>query len=887
MKKITKVFVVVCLLIALVTTLVACSTSGTLGKDEQGRFKLAVPEVTLNNNSLSWKEVRYCTSYGVVVNDGKEEIISKTSYTLLGDEDAKVKVRAIGDNIKTVSSPYSKVVEYKAKDRLANPQAPTIKEQTDSKLVLEWNAIKNAKSYEILQTLSIEQSEGNEKKYTSTTNTLTIDKKELKNPNVYNFKVKALSDSKDIIDSNYSENLAYYVSEKLADPAPKYAEDGKLNWEKVENAGKYAIYLKRVSDNEFKLVEKTTKTEYYKDGINQLVQKYNDLIDSKDLQGEYEIAVQAINEEYSEVYLSSGLATVVKVDGSKITFKKAGEIKNIKLVDNTLTWDAVDGFKEYIVEFTSGEQTTRFNEEKNQSILSERFNETSNKEYAGKVLNITIKVASDSKNGVLEGVATQVKNGDKLAEYCFIPDKLETVASGEYAGYLKINDTGSLAYLLSGKDTKANYWFEKDIDCKNANIYAGSAKLEGIVVGNNKVVTNLNLIEKDNATKISLFDEITATGQIKNLNFTKITYTSERKDIASIALLAQTNNGLVEFVNFANCKIENPTKIAGLVVQNNKNINSSSFIASNIVGGDKVAGIALINDGEIYNASVYNVSLNASSKDKDVLVAGIACENNKNISNSFVRTSVVLAKTFAETVQCSSVAGGLVAVNGGNLKECYVEHNGETSKSVEAITDATRQFARNSIAGGLIGKNIAGSIKSCYVVRAKIVADKYASGMVGIKESGTLQINDCFVFSVSFQATNKAIVTKGSEGVDSKNVYFVDTMFDYTNLNTDNAKSVGRAELKNQNLEGFVNFIGHSTEHPVLKNMLYANKYTVEYNKNATREIKVYLGANNQTEIIAPKFECDLKTSGFKVDVYASTIENDKLIVLPIYVSVK
>ena len=106
MKKFTKVFFIICLMFALVLSLVACAT-GTTGKDDQGRYILAAPEISIENNLISWKKNPKTDKYGVKINDEEEIEINRNSYTLLGDKDATVKVRALGDNVDTVSSEYS------------------------------------------------------------------------------------------------------------------------------------------------------------------------------------------------------------------------------------------------------------------------------------------------------------------------------------------------------------------------------------------------------------------------------------------------------------------------------------------------------------------------------------------------------------------------------------------------------------------------------------------------------------------------------------------------------------------------------------------------------------------------------------------------------------
>lgn len=941
MKKFTKAFVIVCLLLALVMSLVACATTGTLGKDEQGRFKLAIPEVTIDNNTLSWKAVRYCKEYGVMIEGAeKEEIIDKTTYTLIGDKDAKVKVRAIGDNEKTVSSPYSKEFSYKAKLRLPNPQMPEIIEDGDN-IVISWNSIDKAVSYTIKQTTSMDSTT---KTYTTKNNSYKIAKKDISEPNVYYFQVLANGDNKDIIPSDYSEMGRYLVDKKLDLPVPKL-ENNDISWDSIDDATDYRVFVQKIENGEgvgepVMVEDDITNRHYSQTKVKSAIEKYNELQKLENATGEYKLFIQAYHDGHSEIYKNSDLAEVKKVvtneeDKDKpnleeITFKKPALVTNIKIDKNAtitnedgstaladmLNWEKVGDFENYKLFFYSGEKLI-FDKSADGTVeynLTSLFNKS---EHIGKVFEIAVAVANDFNNGIIEGDSVYYKLNDsdeKNAKYSPIPNQLDKITDAEnkYFGYYEIKTLGDLQYVMQNSTTlanEANVKFvinapDKKLDGNGADFFAGTNNLPFLIEGNNCVILNINLIV-ENATEISLFNEITADGIIRNLTFYNVNIVSATSK-NGIALIAQTNNGIIENININSSTFDTKSQTAGIVIQNNNEIRSCSLYSTKIITNGiqekndsksagaicNVAGIALTNAGTIFNASIYNAEITATTEFVDVRAGGVTANNTGTIKNTFVRKSKVIAKTSAsDTYNVSSIAGGLIAVNSGSVSECYVQNDGNTSKAVEANTAAGTPALRVAMAGGLIGKATGGSVKSCYVAHMRITSNKTVSGMIAAKTGGDFTISDAFVFNIDLSGIERAMILSETTGVVSNKVYCVTKMMTGV-VNSNNAISVERAKLIDQELAGFAKCTTNSTDFKTLVNMIYVegNKYSVEYSTSTTeRTINAYR-VDADGKIIPcgePEFACDLKKTGKKVDIYTSEIGEGVKLMLPISVNVK
>ena len=187
-----------------------------------------------------------------------------------------------------------------------------------------------------------------------------------------------------------------------------------------------------------------------------------------------------------------------------------------------------------------------------------------------------------------------------------------------------------------------------------------------------------------------------------------------------------------------------------------------------------------------------------------------------------------------------------------------------------------------------------GSINHCYVSFMRIVADSYASGMVGRKGSANITLENSYVFNIRLNASDRAMVLTETNGVTVNSVYSVKVDANANENNIIAENRLGRADLVNTKIDGFAVYKTDYAEQPLLKNMLYTKNasYSVEYSKNANRTLSVYYVHDYGITVcnLDDAWKSSLETSGKKVDIYKTVIDPEVTnlpMVLPIYVTVK
>lgn len=929
MKKFTKVFVVLCLMLTLTLSLVACATSGTLGKDEQGRFKLAVPEVTISNNQVSWKAVRYCTTYGVKIDDNDEITVDRTFYTLMGDRDvASVRVRAIGDNEKTVSSDYSNSVSYKAKLRLANPQQPTIVEEGDN-IIIRWNEIENATSYSIEQSQKIASGLT---VYSSATNSFTIEKSKLQDPDVYYFRVMARNNSsQDYLPSGYSVRNEYKKTQDLGAVVPRHT-GSNITWDAVENVTNYRVLVDKYSGdgaNAEKIIVNTissSSTTFASAQVTSAIQRYKDNWESKHsgetmpLEGGYRFYIQPINADHPEVYLEQEPVLVKKYVGSgedekveDIIYQKPGKVTEFKIgkgdvtveestqTVDMLTWNCADFEKFKVILYSNDAEmlntNTSVEEGKDKKInLNSRFTGDWLPQ-AGKVLEISITVQADFAEGILEGEETflLVDGSEDKAKYCFAPESLtQTTAEGDYKDYYEIKNLGDFRFMLDNVAAGNKYYLTADIDGQrsstNCDFYVGEKVFDGTFDGCGHFISNINIVINANSTDksyISLFKEIADGAVFKNVTFNNVTITYEGEGVEAVALLAGTNNGTIERVNIVSSKFKTNSTTVGLVITNNGAINSCGFLSTNIVANAfdnekalDVAAIAITNNSKIFNASIYDSEITGTTKFENARVGGIATQNSGEISNSFVKRTLVKCTTTTNgEKEIKAIAGGIVAENNdGSISECYVNNRGDNARTVEAFSNRYNDTNADIIdaAGGLVGLMNGGSIDSCYLSYARVSAYKKASGLVGDKTDKDITISNCYVYRITLSANaDRSMVLAKTDGVQVQNVYCFVGEANPTNRNNAEVLTFSSDLIGKDLGDKFVTYAtGDFKEEPILKNMIYSNYYS--------SNLKAYVVTLNENAVAIEAKTSDVGSKRlhvFSIDVNGMTL------VLPIFMS--
>ena len=964
MKKFTKVFVVICL----VLLIALCATACSLDKDSEGRYKLVAPKVTITNDTVTWEVVgygkKYYEKFGVKIGDKEVNDITTNFYTLSEVEPGAtvdVQVRAIGDGVKTVSSPYSAAISYKAPMRLASPTGVT-QTENDNEIVISWDKVNNAQTYDIQQIEAVGKTTQWYRNISGTS--FTIAKSNVSAPGKYYFKVLAKSDSQDYMDSALSNSQAVYVkTQKLTSPAPTLTSNN-ITWDEVSEASNFKIYMLKVDPSwqdeniaeshkdEALAVATVSKTSrsYTNSQVVEALNTYKTEWEKKnsgefDTVGKYIIYIQSVHLDFPDVYPNSDMAAVTKTvnedDANKqqvVQFTKPAKPQNIRITDDNvgegevqqiekvLHWDAVfkdetDEFKDYAIYFYSnGMRILNTNVEDTKDSLTSRFTTSSN--HRGKVMEISISVRPEFSEGILSGDESYyVDASGNNKTYTVMPTELFTVGGdGDYKDYYKIENLGDFQYMMQNSSAGNKYYLTGDIDGgvsgTNCNFYAGNNIFNGIFDGGNRVISNINIILQNSSQAISLFNEIANGAIFKNVTFNNVTITSEDGSVNNVALVAGTNNGTIKDVYVINSKFEAQANISGFVITNNGEINGCGMIdctinaqgfleekeeettRANVTAGKQTnaATIAITNNGTIFNASIYISKINAKSRLANVKAGGIVVNNTSTIKNSFVKNTFVNAETILDTTQVSAIAGGIAAVSNGTINECYVTNQASTTTSVQTNSGklASSTLSVNTISGGLVGEMTGGSINHCYVSFMRIVADSYASGMVGRKGSANITLENSYVFNIRLNASDRAMVLTETNGVTVNSVYSVKVDANANENNIIAENRLGRADLVNTKIDGFAVYKTDYAEQPLLKNMLYTKNasYSVEYSKNANRTLSVYYVHDYGITVcnLDDAWKSSLETSGKKVDIYKTVIDPEVTnlpMVLPIYVTVK
>lgn len=795
MKKFTKVFIITILILTMVALTVSAAGC-SLPKDEQGRYQLQAPKVSITGDIVSWEltgygQKHYDKKFGVKVEGRDEEIVEDYRYTITNVDSGasvKIKVRAIGNGTTTVSSPYSNEVSYTAPNKL---QTPVNLEQklAEGNLTLTWDAVKGAVSYKVKQTESIS---GAINWFDTDTNSLTITKDKLDASGKYHYRVQAKSGDKNIIDSALSEQIIYTKSQKLANPKP-IVDNNSIKWEKDADdlTSIYRVYLLKLEDGWADVegaeahkgdayfvgtVSKSSRS-YSADNVNKAIQAYKEYWEDThegelDVQGKYAIFVEAYHTSYPDVYLASDRVMVAATSGEgddavtkPLVFDKPGAVQNIKInYDEVITegdstkrvdmlrWDALDEFEEYEVKFYSnGQSVMEASDKKTEFDLTEKLN-TSLK-HTGKVLEISVAVDVNFAKGILAGEESFFMDGENNATYCKLPTELgEVTDNDDYKGYYAIEYLGDFRYMLQNSEEGAKYYLKGDIDGaysgKNCNFFVGDGVFRGLFDGGNRVISNLNIVTKSSGQAISLFREIAEGATFKNVTFSNITITSEDNLTPYTAFVAGTNNGTIQNVYVVNSKFVTQSTTTAFVNENNGQIIGSGVLGTTIEAQgyadpeeDEDSGSKSVEQGNVVD------------------VAAFAIQNNGVIFNSNVYNAKINAKTRLRNVR----AGGMVTWNKGEIEASFVR---DTNVIAETYADKEQMLV---YAGGIAAVS-SGKITSCYVSykpdRTTIKANclkhttnsvdgvTIAGGLVGYMNGGS--VDKCYVSSVNIIAQTKA-----------------------------------------------------------------------------------------------------------------------------------
>lgn len=860
MKKFTKCLIAICLMATVLISAVACATTGTAGKDDQGRFILAAPEISISGNTVTWKEVRYAKEYGVSVNDADDVVVKSTHYTLNTLEgENTVKVRALGDNAETVTGEYSKTVSYVAGNRLDTPKMPTVVKNDDNSRTVSWNAIDKAESYNI----KMQRDNAASETFTSTTNELRIESEKFAELGIYSISVQAVSSQDKVLPSNFSDATQHYVTVRLATPKPVF-DNGKISWEKVENAKSYKVFL--MQGEVEKEIKTITGTSIDSSTLLDYIDLYNTDNDGNvgSTDGTYSVRIKAFHNEKPKVYLESTAGDVLNKDSEDIAIlTKPAAPTNIQIVDGVMTWDVVGGYSNYIVTLTSGDYkyggdgNLTLDDANGSCNLAEKINANEQ----GRVFKVSVKVKFDYTNNVLTGESAEYDG-----EFCKIStETLEESNKEGYEGYYMVNDISDLAYMIANPTN--NYILTKDINGDDCNVYANGTVLTGKIEGQGYSIKNVNFVSYLGGTAVRLFTEIAENASVSNLKFENCAVDYEEKSL-DVDLLAGINNGLIDSTFVVKSNIATLGNASALVGENNGQIINSGVVSTTVQGGKTTSGIARINNGTIYGITLtYNtisVVLPKPEKEEksvvrdagELLVGGVAVVNNGTI-DSVVNRLTIISVNYNDTDNVTGIkVGGIVAINTGKITTAYMEGSNSKDKNIYIyINGVTGEEV--SYVGGIVGYMDASSgsaiVDKTYVIKSSIDGSDYTGGIVGYIDNGTATVSNSYVASVNLNGDygNNIVSFIYNESADVNTV----RSNNYYRSYSTNAGIVGNGGdkittsitdlVKEDKIDGYTTIDGLYAGYIVLENMIYADKYkltnTTSSSVDDKNKAKVYM----------------------------------------------
>ncbi len=285
--------------------------------------KIATPNLSLDDTTLTWDAVDGATEYEIYVNG--EEIVAISSNTSLSYDISSLAVGkyeiyivAITSDVKYISSDESNVVNY------VNLSTPSI---TLLDSTIYWTGIANASYYEVY----IDSTLAATIPYSATTNAYNYTL-QLSTPNTYSVYILAVSK---VGETELFYNTSNIVEYTIAAPTPTlntpqvaYISQKTLSWDSVEDAEAYFVHINsNIVDN----------------GTNTLI----DLTNYISTAGTYNIYVTATADGYNSS------------DSNTVTYTKLAT-PTITLSGTNVSWDGINGAKGYRVVINSTNYTTTY-----------------------------------------------------------------------------------------------------------------------------------------------------------------------------------------------------------------------------------------------------------------------------------------------------------------------------------------------------------------------------------------------------------------------------------------------------------------------------------------------------------------------------------------------
>ncbi len=574
--------------------------------------------------------------------------------------------------------------------------------------------------------------------------------------------------------------------------------------------------------------------------------------------------------------------TVFEADGETLAVQATDEDKDVLNGDGNQLYyfdeDTKDIGVEKSVVFRDGEPI----EHRFVAVLDNIFYKETVTENEDNTTSTTYEylIKDETYYGILYDVAVAAGN----SSYNYV-SSAETVTAGKYLSYKmpskneygwQITNAGEYAYIalknyLNNKNnvTETNrYSIEKNINFNGYEIvqienFVDSVEgndhtLSNMVVGNRRLSDNgaieVNELVGDELydRNYSLYIDVKENASINHVFYMGIDFVGYEKDEDEegyeqgvrniyVAPIAINNYGTISnvFVQSNGIKADS-AYAAGIAINNYSQISGSQVYAD--LTGRTVAGVAIKNEATVSSTGFYgNVTATLGEYLTPegmtfMAAAGLVVENKQG---SNILNCEAIGNVNAEASQLDKlVAGGLVAVNSGNIMSSfggeYVRFNVASRKEINAK-------GNNSYAGGLVGENTStGKITESYAT-GRATASKYAGGFVGLNAG---EISVAYALGGTTRGGDYYGVFAGQNtGAIEKAAAFSSDSWakteDYYQLFTDENDLGGILNAlypegeKNMTL---VDMDGY--RYPIFKNRVYTKSYVVEMSPAQTPDVK-------------------------------------------------
>ncbi|MCL2599252.1 MAG: hypothetical protein FWD76_05020, partial [Firmicutes bacterium] len=238
-------WIILCIVVVVmlgVGLLVGFFLGRAIGNSTGSGANLAVPNISLSGDILSWDEIPNATGYKIKKDGSPFETLksaTETSYDLsklnLPEGTYRFAVASMGNGDSIADSLYSKEVTYEKRDEGTHENQltkPTNLSVSDNK-VLGWNAVNNADSYNI-------QISGQSDK---TSNTASLDISYLPAEQDFVIKIQAVPNDSKYQASNWSDPYNYTTKQGALSAPVITLSTTQVSWNAIPNATGYVVSI--------------------------------------------------------------------------------------------------------------------------------------------------------------------------------------------------------------------------------------------------------------------------------------------------------------------------------------------------------------------------------------------------------------------------------------------------------------------------------------------------------------------------------------------------------------------------------------------------------------------------------------------------------------------